>query len=127
MEIPKIYFTGTRCCVFDNPKKAKSKLQGMTIVKRYGDTAYNPDGTVKHYLYTWDEGKRWLIQCPACKAYFLVQSSEFHGGDDSYYCDWFQVEDESKAEFLNSELDGFKIEQFYIAPTFFETNGNFYV
>lgn len=119
-------FEGSECCIFSNELTAKQKLIKMVIIKRYGDTFYNADKSVKHYLHTWDDGGRYLIQCPQCGAYFLVQKSEFHSSEDSYYTDWFQVESIQYAEMINEELSGFDIEMEYDAPTFFETNGNFH-
>jgi hypothetical protein len=108
--------------------KAHELLIKMKIVEEYGDAYHNPDGSVKHYLYTWDDGHRYLQQCRSCGAYFLVQVSEFHsfsGPDDSDYIDWYQVEDEGKAELLNRNLNGWQLESDYDAPHFFMTNDEF--
>ena len=126
----EIKFTGKKCCVFNNHKTAREKLGNMPIIKIYGDTEYNEDKSVKHYLHTCDDGYRSLIRCQHCGAYFLVQKSEFHhfsGGDDSYYTDWFQVNDENHAELLNDAYDGYQIEREYAGPAFFSTNGEFNV
>jgi hypothetical protein len=41
---------------------------------------------------------------------FLVQFSEYHGPEDDYYTDWFQVDDEASAELINATWNGFTIE-----------------
>lgn len=43
------------------------------------------------YLHTWDDGERILFRCKECGGYFLYQTSEYHGRDDSYYHDFFPV------------------------------------
>lgn len=117
-------FTGIRCCIFEDENTAKDKLNSMPITKKYGDTF--SDGLKTHYLHTWDDGERYLKKCPNCGAYFLVQKSEYHGAEDSYYTDWFQVEGEEHAELLNEKLNGFEIERKYHTFAFFSTNGEFY-
>ena len=79
----------------------------LQLVEEYGDRAYG------HYLYTWDDGERYLCRCKACGGYVLVQQSEFHdmmGGDDSYYTDYFPVDSPEEADELNRKYDGFAIE-----------------
>jgi hypothetical protein len=83
---------------------------------------------VKHYLYTWDGGYRYLQRCGICGAFFLVQVYEFHSftsADDSLYIDWYQAEDGGKASLLNMNLDGWQLKSDYEAPSFFLTNGQF--
>ncbi|MBQ9154753.1 MAG: hypothetical protein IJ130_13205 [Solobacterium sp.] len=77
------------------------------IIRRYGDDAYG------HALHTWDEGGRMLIRCRRCGGLLLVQKSEFHSymDDDSYYTDWFPVDNEQDADQLNRMYDGFAIER----------------
>ena len=63
-----------------------------------------------HYLHTWDDGHRYLCICPECDALVLVQFSEFHGCEDSYYKDFFSVSSREEAIFLNENYDGYEIE-----------------
>lgn len=94
-----------RCKAFDieDRKEALEHIE-MDIIKDYGDYAYG------HCLYTWDDGKRLLAKCRKCGGYILIQKSEFHGSDDSYYTDYFAVEDEEDAEEKNRLYDGFQLE-----------------
>jgi hypothetical protein len=124
-----IHFTGKRCHLFDyaDAKEAASNMS-MERIKEYGKVYLNADGSIRHWLYTWDNGWRVLQRCQECGALFLVQFSEFHdyvqGHDnDSYYTDWFQVDDESSAELINATWDGFAIESRYDGPAIFETDG----
>ena len=98
------------------------KNMNFIKIKEYGDTVYNPDGSVKHYLHVWDDGHRTLVQCLKCGAYFIHQSSEYHGPEDDYYSDWYQVEDELKAVTINEVLNGWQLETKYKAPCIKRTN-----
>ena len=77
----------------------------MGIIKRYGSSAYG------HCLYTWDAGARMLAKCNKCDCYILIQDSEYHAMDDSYYYDYFPISGEEEAEELNKKYDGFQIER----------------
>lgn len=94
-----------RCKAFDyeDPHKAWEHME-FKIIKDYGGYAYG------HNLHTWDEGERLLARCKKCGGYILIQYSEFHGYDDSYYRDYFPVEDEQDAEEKNKMYDGFQLE-----------------
>lgn len=81
------------------------------FIMGYGDKFINEDGSIKHYLHTWDDGERRLIRCKKCGAYFIRQDSEFHGFDDSDYMDWFQVESPNDAEKLNEMYNGWELEK----------------
>ena len=90
------------------------------IVEDYGDRAYG------HFLHTWDDGKRMLARCRTCGGFILIQKSEFHSfsdDDDSYYTDYFPVEDEKEADYLNKMYDGFAIEKAFPKRYLCMTNG----
>lgn len=123
----RITFNTTPCCIFSDENTAYEKLLSMRTVKDYGSTQLNSDGSVKHYLHTWDDGSRYLIQCPVCGAFFLVQNSEYHGSEDSYYSDWFQVNNAEHALLLNELYNGFQIEFNYKAPMAMRTNERFLI
>jgi len=85
-------------------------------VEEYGDTFTDKNGEVKHCLYTWDDGERYLIRCKKCGALFLVQKSEYHNmfdGDDDYYTDYFPVDSIEEAHTYNEQYDGTAIEKEY--------------
>jgi len=118
-----LVFLGTRCCLFDFENISQAHIQmNFKMIRDFGDTAYNSDGSVKHYLHTWDDGDRILVQCQNCGAFFIVQSSEYHGQEDSYYRDWYQVEDEQRAIVINNMLGGWDLENKYNAPWIKATN-----
>lgn len=90
----------------ESPADAFKHLFGnYSIVKRYGSYANG------HDLFVFDEGGRNLAKCNTCNAYFLIQKSEFHGFDDSYYSDYFPVSGEDEAEWLNGKYNGWEIEE----------------
>ena len=60
-------------------------LKNVKKIENFGDFCNG------HYLHTWDDGHRILSKCPECNAYILIQVSEYHGSDDSYYIDYFPV------------------------------------
>ena len=117
-------FEGKLCCLFDytNAEIAYKNMDFRTI-KEYGDCVKNPDGSIKHWNFAWDDGHRSLFQCKRCGAYFIYQSSEYHASEDSYYSDWYQVEDEHKASIINDVLDGDQLDKEYKAPRIIKTNG----
>ena len=100
---------GKKCKAFDfEDVMAAWEHLDFEIVKDYGNHAYG------HPLHTWDDGKRMLARCKTCGGYILIQESEFHSftdGDDSYYTDYFPVDNEEEAEKLNEMYNGFEIEK----------------
>ena len=123
----EFYFDGQRCHIFeyDNVEEAVKAMDFETI-KEYGDEFLNEDGSVKHYLHTWDDGERELLRCKKCGAYFIRQDSEYHSFDDSYYTDWFQIEIPNDAEKLNELFNGWEIERKYHSPKLLRTNGEYH-
>lgn len=116
-------FKGKPCCLFNyDTAEAAYKNMDFITIKEYGDCVKNPDGSIKHWLYVWDDGHRSLFQCKKCGAYFIYQSSEYHASEDSYYSDWYQVEDEQKAFMINDALDGDQLEREYKAPRIIKTD-----
>ena len=74
-----------------------------------------------HYLHTWDDGHRYLCKCPECDALVLVQFSEFHAYDDSYYKDYFAVSSREETISLNEKYDGWRIEKDYKGKRIYKT------
>ena len=101
-----------RCIAFDFEDADKAwEHMNYEIIKDYGDFA--PNGNLLHI---WDDGKRMLARCRTCDAYILIQKSELHSftdDDDSYYTDFFPVQDEEEAERLNELYSGFEIERVF--------------
>ena len=90
-----------------NKAAALEHLQNLEKIEEFGDYCNG------HYLHTWDDGHRYLCKCAECDALVLVQFSEFHGRDDSYYKDFFHVASRDEAIALNEKYDGWQIEKEY--------------
>jgi len=102
------------CCIFscDTPAKAINNFE-YEVLQDLGSIVYNDDGSVRHSTFAWDTGGRKIIRCKKCSAIFLYQWSEFHdsfGDQDSFYEDYFFVDDVNEAINLNNTYNGFKLE-----------------
>lgn len=96
---------------------AYDHLKDYKCVKHYGE------GWQGHYFFTWDDGYRHLGVCPKCHGYILVQRSEYHGEEDSYYGDYFPVSGPKEAEALNEQFDGWEIEDHFPGRYLIENGG----
>lgn len=105
------------CKAFEMSDRNKQleHLQQLVKIENFGDYCNG------HYLYTWDEGYRCLCKCPECDALILVQISEFHGYEDSYYKDYFAVKSRNEAITLNELYDGWQIEKDYKGKKIFRS------
>ena len=121
----EISFHGNRCCLFECQSATQAELlMDMELIIDYGNQFHNPDGSLKHYLHTWDDGYRLLVRCKRYGALFIKQNSEYHGfsNEDSYYTDWYQVESKEVAELINAVYSGFSLERNYNGPWLKKTN-----
>lgn len=93
------------CHIYGIPDPYKA-YEDLTVdwAKRYGDSVCLEDGTMLHWNFVWDDGKRFLIRCKACGGLLLVQCSEFHSFSDEpdgYYEDWIPVSSVEEADLMN--------------------------
>lgn len=98
-----------------DPVEQEKHLHKIVKIEDFGDYCNG------HYLHTWDDGRRYLCRCPECDALILVQFSEFHACEDSYYKDYFPVESREEAISLNERYDGWQIERDYEGQRIFRT------
>ena len=76
----------------------------------------NPDGSIRWFLYRWDDGKngmRRLIRCRDCGALYLAQAYHLHKfseAKDSLFEDYYPVRDEREADHLNKSYTGIQLE-----------------
>lgn len=81
-------------------------------IKKYEPKPKNRDGSIRWFLYRWDDGKdgyRKLVRCKNCGAYFLVQCynlNMFSENPDIIYEDWYPVVSEKEADRINREYTG---------------------
>ncbi|MDO5440898.1 MAG: hypothetical protein Q4F12_05105 [Erysipelotrichaceae bacterium] len=104
-----------KCCIFEseNPQEA-IKHRKFELVKNYG----RKDGN--RYLFMWDDGERYLCRCKNCGRLVLVQESEMHMPDHTYY-DYLPVESIQEADEINAKYDGGQFESKYWNELLFET------
>lgn len=110
---------GWPCAAFamQDAQAAYEHLSAYKVVKHYGE------GKQEHWYHTWDEGYRHLGVCPKCHGFILVQRSEYHGEEDSYYGDFFPVTGPDEAESLNAKFDGWEIEDHFHGRFLIENGG----
>lgn len=106
------------CCLFDfhSANEAASDFDFIEL-ENYGDSYSDEQGDVVHQLHTWDEGYRSLLMCKKCGALWLKQFSEYHGFEDDYYTNLFEVKSKTDAERYNREFNGYQLEQEFVGPT----------
>lgn len=86
------------------------------IIKEYDPAPKNSDGSIKWFLYRWDDGKngcRKLVKCRECGSFYLVQCyclNKFSSNADVQYEDWYAVDSEAHADRLNKNYTGVQLE-----------------
>ena len=110
---------GWPCAAFamQDAQAAYEHLSDYKVVKHYGE------GRHGHWYHTWDDGYRHLGVCPKCHGYILVQRSEYHGEEDSYYGDYFPVSGPAEADEVNEKYDGWEIEEHFPGRYLIENGG----
>ncbi|MGN0350069.1 MAG: hypothetical protein ACI4ES_00330, partial [Roseburia sp.] len=87
------------------------------IIKTYPAKPKNKDGSIRWYLYRWDDGKdgyRFLARCKKDNKLYLVQKYKLvklFQKPDTIYEDWYEVENERIADKINRELTGPEMER----------------
>lgn len=87
------------------------------IIKEYDPMPKNPDGSIRWFLYRWDDGKkgvRRLVRCRKCGLLYLVQSYHLHKFSehkDILFEDYYLVSDERKADYINRNYTGIQLER----------------
>lgn len=97
----------------EDAEKAEKSLRGK-LVKDYDEYTDLEDGTVLHYNYMWDDGKRYLMRCGECGGLVIVQRSECHGfsDEDDYYSDMVPASSVEEADLLNILWDSLDLEAY---------------
>ena len=86
------------CCKID---------ENVKVIKQYDPQPKNKSGSVRWYLYRWDDGKngyRKLVRCNQCGTLYLVQAYQLHTFSeqrDKWFEDWYLVDNEKKAYTCN--------------------------
>lgn len=93
------------------------KKEDFEIIKEYDPMPKNRDGSIRWFLFRWDDGKdgvRRLVRCRTCGALYLVQSYHLHIFSELrevLFEDCYAVKDERAADFMNRTYTGVQLEQ----------------
>ena len=86
------------------------------FVKKYDPQPKNSDGSIKWFLYRWDDGKigyRKLLKCRECGCFHLVQCyrlNKFSEKAEIDFEEWYSVINESQADKINKKYTGVQLE-----------------
>ena len=86
------------------------------LIKKYDPKPKNSDGSIKWFLYRWDDGKngyRKLVRCKECGNFYLIQCyklNKFSDNADTLFEDWYAVDSEEQADLLNKNYTGVQLE-----------------
>lgn len=89
----------------------------IKIIKEYDPQPKNKDGSIRWFLYRWDDGKngvRRLVRCRCCSKLYLVQAYQLHKFSDQkdvLFEDWYAVENQSQADYWNRNYTGIQLER----------------
>ena len=95
----------------------------LEVIKEYDPQPKNKDGSIRWFLYRWDDGKnglRKLVRCRQCGSLYLVQEYRLHKFScqrDDLFRDYYAVRDISHADYLNREYTGLQLEN-WMTPSF---------
>ena len=98
------------------------KKENFQVVKEYDPAPKNPDGSIRWFLYRWDDGKnggRYLARCKECRALYLVQAYHLHKFSEhknTLFEDYYLVKDEREADYINRTCTGIQLEH-RLVPT----------
>ena len=90
--------------------------EDFDIIKEYDLMPKNQDGSIRWFLFRWDDGKngvRRLVRCRACGALEWVQAYHLHKFSEqreTLFEDYYSVEDEREADYINRTYTGIELE-----------------
>ena len=85
-------------------------------IKEYDPQPKNKDGSIRWFLYRWDDGKkgvRRLVRCRQCGSLYLVQAyhlNKFSEYKDTLFEDYYSVESIHQADYINRTCTGLQLE-----------------
>ena len=92
------------------------KSENIENIEEYDPQPKNKDGTIRWFLFRWDDGKkgiRRLVRCRSCNRLYLVQSYYLHKFSqykDVLFEDWYPVGSEKQADYWNRTYTGIQME-----------------
>ena len=105
------------CSSFMGEKMACCEKEDFETIKEYDPMPKNRDGSIRWFLFRWDDGKdgaRRLVRCKLCGAFYLVQSYHLHRFSElreTLFEDFYSVKDEREADSVNRTYTGVRLEQ----------------
>ena len=90
--------------------------EAFEIIKEYDPMPKGSDGSIRWFLFRWDDGKngvRRLVRCKACGAWYLVQAyhlNQFSAQRETLFDDYYPVKDEREADHINRTYTGMQLE-----------------
>ena len=103
-------------------KRCEEK-ENIEIIKEYDPQPKNRNGSIRWFLYRWDDGKngiRRLVQCRQCGLLYLEQAyhlNKFSEYKDTLFEDYYSVESIHQADHLNRTCTGLQLEH-TLTPAF---------
>lgn len=105
------------CCEENIENFTRNKLmEKFMIIKEYDPQPKNEDGSIRWFLYRWDDGKsgvRKLLKCKHCGCFYLVQAYHLHKFSEKanvQFEDWYPITDEKEADCVNQMYTGLQWE-----------------
>ncbi len=92
-------------------------LSNIVTLKRYDPQPKNPDGSIRWFLFRWDDGKsgyRTLDRCDVCGSLYLTQHyrlNKFSSQSQVWYEDRYAVHSEAQADSLDRGYTGPQLEK----------------
>ena len=89
--------------------------ENAELIKEYDPQPKNKDGSVRWYLFRWDDGmdgSRRLMKCRQCSACYLVQAYHLHqfsAQKQILFEDWYLAENERQADYWNKIYTGIQL------------------
>ncbi len=116
-------YTGTPSVLFDELERGDFEaLKHLEIVADYGAYGKDEEGN-EVVLFQWQDGGRKLVRAKD-GSLFLIQTSVVYGEDSpEEERDWYQVESEKQAEWLNAHVDGQKLAYRFKGPKIWSGEG----
>ncbi len=98
-----------------NITSRKDLLACTEIVKEYDPKPKNKDGSIRWFLYRWDDGKdgiRYLARNKENSEYYLIQSYRLYKDSErnNIFEDWYSIKDEAAADRANRKYTGLQWE-----------------
>ena len=96
--------------------KCCEDTENIETIKEYDPQPKNRNGSIRWFLYRWDDGKngvRRLVRCRQCGSLYLLQAyhlNKFSEQKDTLFEDYYDVKSMHQADYLNRTCTGLQLE-----------------